>query len=144
MPPLWRNQRTPTGADTPAATPASSLDSPQAIAARTAAGAHGARPAAGQATASAVFLPGPQPNLVAAPCTHLQIEVLQRPVESALHSLIRMDQPLQLSLAAPDGHLQGVQARSVRSDRAACQPTMKRLKASTTKATYTKPDQVAT
>ena len=35
-------------------------------------------------------------------------------------------------------------ARSVRSDREACQPTMKRLKASTTKATYTKPDQLAT
>jgi hypothetical protein len=35
-------------------------------------------------------------------------------------------------------------ARSVRNERAACQPTRKRLKASMTKATYTKPDQVAT
>jgi hypothetical protein len=35
-------------------------------------------------------------------------------------------------------------ARSERSDREACQPTMNRLKASMTKATYTKPDQVAT
>jgi hypothetical protein len=35
-------------------------------------------------------------------------------------------------------------ARSVRSDRDACQPTRKRLKASMTKATETKPDQVAT
>jgi hypothetical protein len=35
-------------------------------------------------------------------------------------------------------------AKSVRSDREACQPTRKRLKASMTKATYTKPDRVAT
>jgi hypothetical protein len=35
-------------------------------------------------------------------------------------------------------------ARSVRSDRAACQPTSMRLKASMTKATETNPDQVAT
>jgi hypothetical protein len=54
-----------------------------------------------------------------------------------------MHQPVQLGLATPDGHLQRVQARSVRSDRAACQPATKRLKASMTKATSTNPDQVA-
>src|SRR5687767_11366439 len=58
-----------------------------------------APPAAGQATASAAFLPGPQPNLVAAPCTHLQsthlqTEVLRRPVESTLGPVVAMDHRL--------------------------------------------------
>src|SRR5919198_4915531 len=51
---------------------------------RSVADAHAAPPVAGQATASAASLPGPRPNLVAAPCAHLQIEVLRRPVEFAL------------------------------------------------------------
>jgi hypothetical protein len=55
-----------------------------------------------------------------------------------------MYQPLQLGLPAPDAHLQASNAKSVRSDREACQPTSMRLKASMTKATETKPDQVAT
>jgi hypothetical protein len=54
-----------------------------------------------------------------------------------------MHQPVQLGLAAPDGHLQGVQGQ-VGAQRAGGLPTMKRLKASMTKATYTKPDRVAT
>ena len=41
----------------------------------------------------------------------------------------------QAAVSLPDRHLQGIQARSVRSDQEACQPTMKRLKASMTKAT---------
>src|SRR5919204_6367530 len=62
---------------------------------RSVADAHAAPPVAGQATASAASLPGPRPNLVAAPCAHLQIEVLRRPVEFALRSLVRMmDQPI--------------------------------------------------
>jgi transposase InsO family protein len=44
---------------------------------------------AGQATASAASLPEPQSNLVAAPCTHLQIEVLRRPVEFTQYLAIR-------------------------------------------------------
>jgi hypothetical protein len=50
---------------------------------RTAADAHAAPPAAGQATASAAFLSPSQPNPVVVPSTPPVLRVLRRPVESA-------------------------------------------------------------
>ena len=46
-----------------------------------------------------------------------------------------MHQAIHAAAAMPNRHLERIQARSVPSDREACQPTMKRLKASMTKAT---------
>jgi hypothetical protein len=53
-------------------------------------------------------------------------------------------QPVQALLAAPDGHLQGVQGQVGAQPAGGLPATRKRLKASMTKATWTKPDQEAT
>ena len=78
MPPHSRNHRLPTAGDTPAATPAFSLETPAAIAAqnrcRCSPRATGGRP--GDRIAG-------RPVAAVAPRTHLQIGVLRRPLESA-------------------------------------------------------------
>ena len=68
MPPALRTHRDPTGADTPQASAASSLDNPPAIFVQTDARAH-AEPAAAQATASAASPSPLQPNPVVVPST---------------------------------------------------------------------------
>src|SRR5262249_16249532 len=106
MPPRSRNQRTPTGPDTPPAIAASSLDSPSptftqnppSTPRRT-----GGRPGdhiAGRPVRVAIH-PG------RLPIQHLRREVLRRPVESTLAALIGVVNHLA-GPALPDGHVQGV------------------------------------
>lgn len=84
MPPPSRNRRDPTAGDTPAATPASSLDDPSAIASqnrcRCSRRAIGGRPA----TASQACPPNPTVVAYDQPPQLLKVEVLRRPIESAL------------------------------------------------------------
>ena len=80
MPPPSRNHRVPTAGDTPATTPASSLETRQRPPARSVADARAALPAGGPATAAQAF-PLLPPTLLAAPSTHRLIEVLRRPLE---------------------------------------------------------------
>ena len=81
MPPPSRNHRVPTAGDTPATTPASSLENPSATACqkrcRCSRRAAGGRPA----TAAQAFPSLLPPTLLAAPSTHRLIEVLRRPLE---------------------------------------------------------------
>src|SRR3954449_1127602 len=96
MPPRWRNQRDPTGPDTPTATAASSLLSPAAILtqnARSTSRRGGGRP--GERI-------GARPVLVDTHAavrpivTPLLIGVLRRPLESAQYTAIRFTDPLAL------------------------------------------------
>src|SRR3954449_13157193 len=109
MPPASRNQRTPTAGDTPTSTAASSLDCPAAIAAQN------RRRSSRRATPGR---PGerdtPRPDRSErrrrVPIANPSVEVLRRPLESALHAAIRVvDQP-GLRPAALQGHHQRVGA----------------------------------
>src|SRR3954464_10037997 len=90
MPPRWRNQRDPTGPDTPTATAASSLLSPSAILAQNARSTSrrgGGRPG-DRIGARPVFV---DIHAAVRPiATPLLIGVLRRPLESALHALVRV------------------------------------------------------
>ena len=93
MPPRSRNQRTPTGPDTPHAIAASSLDSPSAIFTqnlRSISRRTGGRPGdhiAGRPVSVAIH-PG------RLPIQHLRREVLRRPVESTQYLSIRYTERL--------------------------------------------------
>ena len=94
MPPLSRNHRVPTAGDTPATTPASSLDTPSAIASqnrcRCSCRATGGRPGdriAGLPVAAAAHPLG-------RPIHTLLIEVLRRPLESTQYTSVRFAERL--------------------------------------------------
>src|SRR3990170_1300773 len=104
MPPASRNQRVPTAGDTPAPTPASapasSLDAPRAIAPQNA--CRCSRRATGGRPGDRIGgLPSPPlPNPVVVPYTHLQLEVLRRPLDSAPGAAIRVrNQSSRLNVA---------------------------------------------
>ena len=79
---------------------------------RTAVGARVAPPADDPANASPDDRHDQLLDASLLPSQPLTAKVLRRPVESALAAPVRvMHQPLQLGLAAPDGHLQGVQGQ---------------------------------
>src|SRR5918994_6666056 len=104
MPPPCRNHRAPTAGDTPPTTAASSLDSPRAIAfqnrCRCSRRATGGRPGdrIGGLPVAAAAQPRDRPIY-----TPL-LEVLRRPVESALHPLVRVDDRTSRWGAGLDGH----------------------------------------
>src|SRR5689334_12899077 len=107
MPPASRNQRTPTAGDTPTSTAASSLDRPAATAVQN------RRRSSRRATPGR---PGerdtPRPDRserrLRVPIANPSVEVLRRPLESALHAAVRVvDQPAR-RLPAADGHQQRV------------------------------------
>src|SRR5512132_2879323 len=145
MPPLSRNQRTPTAGDTPALTPASSLEDPRPTAfqnrCRCSRRPTGGRPGdriGGRPARSAR-------RRLLVPIATPHCKVLRRPLESALAAGIGVaDQPVQDADAPPDGHLQGVQDQFGALLAAARQPTISREKTSITNARYTVSDQVAT
>jgi len=79
---------------------------------RTAVGARVAPPADDPANASPDDRRDQLLDASLLPSQPLTAKVLRRPVESALAAPVRvMHQPLQLGLAVPDGHLQGVQGQ---------------------------------
>src|SRR3954471_15990905 len=112
MPPRWRNQRDPTGPDTPTATAASSLLSPSAILAQNARSTSrrgGGRPG-DRIGARPVFV---DIHAAVRPIvTPLLIGVLRRPLESALRTPVRvMNQSADLVAVAgslPQPLLEGV------------------------------------
>ena len=108
MPPLWRNHRVPTGWDTPAATAASSLDSPPAIASqnrcrcsrRPAVGRPGDRSVRTSRTVVTV-------DVSVFPSQLLTVEVLRRPIESTQYLSMRYTDRLVEAGIAPSVGSQG-------------------------------------
>src|SRR5436309_14711142 len=102
MPPPSRNQRTPTAGDTPATTPASSLDKPCAIAAqnrcRSSRRATGGRPGERIGARPARSA---RRRFAAPIATLLVVEALRRPVESAQYLSIRYTERLAAAGIAP-------------------------------------------
>src|SRR5882724_5613573 len=107
MPPRSRNQRTPTGPDTPHAIAASSLESPSAIFIqnpRSTSRRTGGRPGdriAGRPVSVTIHPRG-------RPIQHLHLEMLRRPVEFTLAALIRMVNDVRRP-ALGDGHVERLQ-----------------------------------
>src|SRR3954451_21893038 len=104
MPPRWRNHRDPTGPDTPTATAASSLLMPSAILAqntRSTSRRGGGRPGEriGGRPVPVDIHAAVRPNV-----TPLLIGVLRRPLESALHAVIGVDDRARRRSAGVDGH----------------------------------------
>ena len=101
MPPPWRNHRVPTGADTPTAAAASSLETPVAISRqnlRATSRGGGGRPGdriAGRPVCCVVRSFGH-----AIECTSF-IEVLRRPLEFAQYTSIRFTEHLELEGIQP-------------------------------------------
>src|SRR5215207_6203561 len=82
MPPASRNQRDPTAGDTPASIPATSLEAPRAIASQNA--CRCSRRATGGRPGDRIGgLPVAAAAAFVVPCTHLRLEVLRRPLDSA-------------------------------------------------------------
>ncbi len=141
MPPASRNQRAPTGGDTPAPTAASSLDRPAAIEdqkrRRSSRRAIPGRP--GEHNLSRKARSERRLPAIATSCT----PVLRRPLESALAALVAvMDDVARAALT--DRHLKASSTSSVRRWLAMDQPTILRLQASRTTARYRNPPAVGT
>jgi hypothetical protein len=101
MPPAFRNHRAPTAWGTPAEAAASSLDAPAAIAAqnslRSSRPATGGRPGDGKG-----LRPDQSDRRLRVVIATSMVEVLRRPLESALASLIRMMHESRTGLAILD------------------------------------------
>jgi len=115
IPPACRNHLEPTACDTPAPTAASSLDAPRAIASQNR--TRSSRRAADGRPGDHIW-----PRIARIACwrfpapisPHLQIEMLRRPVESALDAAVgMMDKRASYVLfPAEDRHLQRVQGQA--------------------------------
>jgi hypothetical protein len=116
MPPAFRNHRAPIACGTPAAAPASSLDKPAAIAAqncrRSSRPATGGRPGDGRG-----FRPDRPDRRFRMVIANASVEVLRRPLESALAAAIRVVREPGIGPPVGDRHAQRRQGQFPRHGR---------------------------